>query len=213
MDQKVNSYLENLISPRTDYVKEMQAYAKENRVPIMESVAIELMLNQMKISQPKKILEIGTAIGYSALRMLDASPDGTILTIEKDANRVQEAKEFIRAQQKSDQIQVVEGDALEVLGTLQEKEQTFDYVFIDAAKGKYREFFDGVDSLLQPGGWLVTDNVLFRGYVANPDDAPKRYKKMVKRIRDYNEFLSHHPDYITSIIPIGDGVMFSYKKV
>ena len=99
-----------------------------------------------------------------------------------------------------------------MLEELQQDKETFDFIFIDAAKGKYRDFFDLAHPLLQKGGWLVTDNVLFRGYVKDEETAPKRYRNMVKKIRAYNQFLSAHPEYITSILPIGDGVMISYKK-
>lgn len=212
MNEDIQGYLQELINPATDQVRELEEYAHIHNVPIMESTAIDFLLKQIMIHQPKRILEIGTAIGYSAIRMLEASPEAEIITIERDKQRYEEAVRFIKESQKSEQVDVRFGDALEVLKELQQDKETFDFIFIDAAKGKYRDFFDLAHPLLQKGGWLVTDNVLFRGYVKDEETAPKRYRNMVKKIRAYNQFLSAHPEYITSILPIGDGVMISYKK-
>ncbi|WP_308425585.1 O-methyltransferase [Oceanobacillus indicireducens] len=212
MNEDIQGYLLELINPATDQVRELEEYAHFHNVPIMESTAIDFLLKQIMIHQPKRILEIGTAIGYSAIRMLEASPEAEIITIERDKQRYEEAVRFIKESQKSEQVDVRFGDALEVLEELQQDKESFDFIFIDAAKGKYRDFFDLAHPLLQKGGWLVTDNVLFRGYVKDEETAPKRYRNMVKKIRAYNQFLSAHPEYITSILPIGDGVMISYKK-
>lgn len=212
MNEDIQGYLQELINPATDQVRELEEYAHIHNVPIMESTAIDFLLKQIMIHQPKRILEIGTAIGYSAIRMLEASPEAEIITIERDKQRYEEAVRFIKESQKSEQVDVRFGDALEVLEELQQDKESFDFIFIDAAKGKYRDFFDLAHPLLQKGGWLVTDNVLFRGYVKDEETAPKRYRNMVKKIRAYNQFLSAHPEYITSILPIGDGVMISYKK-
>lgn len=212
MDGQIEKYLEECLSEKAPWVKQLEETAKENQVPIMDSVSIDFMLNLIKMHQPKRILEVGTAIGYSALRMLEASPSAEIITIEKDEQRYKEATENIAERKKAEHITVLLGDALEVLESLADEKETFDFIFIDAAKGKYQEFFDLVAPLLSKGGLLITDNVLFRGYVANPELAPKRYKNMVNKIRNYNEFLTSHPAYISSIIPIGDGVMISYKN-
>ena len=212
MNDAVHSYLKELISPKKEWVEKLERVDERNRVPIMESVAIDFMLKQIQIHKPKRILEVGTAIGYSASRMAEAGPDAEILTIERDETRYKEAKETIAKLQKDDRIKVIHGDALDVLERLKEENERFDFIFIDAAKGKYEQFFQLAHPLLNKGGWLVTDNVLFRNYVANIADTPKRYKNMVKKIDEYNRMLSEHPDYITSVLPIGDGVMISYKK-
>lgn len=212
MNEDIQSYLKELTTPVTEQVEKLERYAHLHNVPIMESTAIDYVCKQIIVHQPKRILEVGTAIGYSALRMLEASPDAEIITIEKDEQRYKEAIQFIKECKKAEQVDVRLGEALEVLEELQSNKELFDFIFIDAAKGKYRNFFDLAHPLLHKGGWLVTDNVLFRGYVKDEEAAPKRYRNMVKKIRDYNQFLSTHPDYITSILPIGDGVMMSYKK-
>lgn len=212
MEEQMKLYLESHLSAKDEWIIQLEETAKQDRVPIMDSIGIDYMLNLIKIQQPKRILEVGTAIGYSALRMLEANPAAEIITIEKDEERYQQATENIKKLHKEEQITVLSGDALDILDKLTAEKEVFDFIFIDAAKGKYQAFFESADQLLAKGGLLITDNVLFRGYVANPELAPKRYKSMVKKIRSYNEFLTTHPAYITSILPIGDGVMISYKK-
>ena len=212
MEEQMKLYLESHLSAKDEWIIQLEETAKQDRVPIMDSIGIDYMLNLIKIQQPKRILEVGTAIGYSALRMLEANPAAEIITIEKDEERYQQATENIKKLHKEEQITVLSGDALDILDKLTAEKEVFDFIFIDAAKGKYQAFFESADQLLASGGLLITDNVLFRGYVANPELAPKRYKSMVKKIRSYNEFLTTHPAYITSILPIGDGVMTSYKK-
>src|SRR5699024_10192005 len=211
MDKQTGIYLEQCLSEKEIWIKELEEAAEENNVPIMDSISIDFMLNMIRIHRPARILEIGTAIGYSALRMQDANPAAKITTIEKAEDRYKEAINNINHLQKSRNITVHLGDALEVIRELHVRKETFDFIFLDAAKGKYMEFFELVHPMLERGGIIVTDNVLFRGYVANPELAPKRFKNMVKKIRNYNAFLSNHPDYITSILPIGDGVMLSSK--
>lgn len=212
MDEQIEIYLDECLPDKATWIQELEAYAKENHVPIMSSVSIDYMLNLIKIHQPQNILEVGTAIGYSALRMSEAKPEANIITIEKDETRYKEAIKNIEQQEKTEHISVHLGDALEVMKDLTVEKRQFDFIFIDAAKGKYQEFFELANPLLRKGGLLVTDNVLFRGHVVEPELAPKRFKNMVKKISAYNKYLSEHPEYITSIIPLGDGVMVSYKK-
>ena len=212
MDESTQLYLEGHVSKKADWVKDLEATANQNQVPIMESVSIDFMLNLIKVHKPLRILEVGTAIGYSALRMHEANPAAEVITIERDEQRYQEAIENIKHLNKSEKITVHLGDALEVIEKIATEKESFDFIFIDAAKGQYQAFFDIVHPLLAKGGLLVSDNILFRGFVANPELAPKRFKNMVKKIRSYNEFLTSHPSYTSSILPIGDGVMISYKN-
>ncbi len=212
MDEQMKQYLASHLSVKDEWVRQLEEIAKKDNVPIMDSISVDYMLNLIKIHQPKRILEVGTAIGYSALRMLEANPAAEIITIEKDEQRYHEALNNINKLDKSEKITVYFGDALDVLEELAAKNEIFDFIFIDAAKGKYQAFFDIAHQLLASNGLLITDNVLFRGHVASPELAPKRYKSMVNKIRSYNDFLTSHPAYITSILPIGDGVMVSCKK-
>lgn len=210
-DSNSGHYLEKMIPKRTASIERLEKKAKNDHVPIMDVVSMHFVQQIIRLKQPKRILEIGTAIGYSALRMLEAQPNAEIITIEKDEQRYQEAKGHIRAHQAEQQIKILSGDALEVLKNLQ-NEAFFDVIFIDAAKSQYRRFFELVTPLLANEGIIITDNVLFRGYVANERIVPSRYKKMVEKINGYNHWLMQHPLFTTTIVPIGDGVAISSKQ-
>ncbi|WP_010650993.1 O-methyltransferase [Oceanobacillus massiliensis] len=212
MNEKLKDYLTDTLPLQADWVVKLEEMALAENVPIMDKAGINLVMQLIRISRPHRILEIGTAIGYSALRMLEAAPDASIVTIEKDEHRYAQAMEHIRELNKEQQIEVIYGDALDKLQQLSENGSTFDLLFIDAAKGQYQRFFELAEPMLNPNGMIISDNVLFRGFVANPEDVPKRYTKMVEKIRSYNQMLMSHPDFTTSIIPIGDGVAVSYKK-
>ncbi|WP_284139676.1 MULTISPECIES: O-methyltransferase [unclassified Virgibacillus] len=211
MNEALHHYLRSLVPSADDWVKKMQETAHINSVPIMEPVSMEFLLQLIRLKKPARILEIGTAIGYSALRMLDACPTSHIVTIERDKTRYDQAVEFIAKRNKTEQITTVYGDALEKIHDLTVSQEVFDCVFIDAAKGQYQRFFELASPLLQKGGMIISDNVLFRGQVVEPEIAQPRHQPMVKKLRNYNEWLAHHPDYVTTIVPIGDGVAISVK--
>jgi len=211
MEELTQQYLTQLLPQSTGWAERLEADAKADHVPIMDPLGIRFLTQLIRIQQPKRILEVGTAIGYSALKMLEASPEATIVTMERDEQRYQEAIRNIAACDKATQIHVQLGDALEYMERLRETAQQFDFIFIDAAKGQYGKFFDLAHDLLASEGSIVTDNVLFRGYVAGSGDIPKKYINMVKKLRAYNEMLMNHPDYSTTIMPIGDGVAVSLR--
>lgn len=212
MDDQLKVYLNHLLPQRDQqWITEMELYAKENRVPIMEKTAIHFLLQLIQIQQPNKILEVGTAIGYSVLRMLEAAPEAKIVTLEKDEERHDMAVHNIKKQGKETNIDVLLGDALENMEKLNEQNEKFDFIFIDAAKGEYKRYFELSDQLINSNGVIVCDNILFRGYVANVENSPPRIKNIVKKIRAFNEWLTKHPNYSTSFVPIGDGVSISYK--
>jgi predicted O-methyltransferase YrrM len=212
LSQEVTNYIEALIPEREQEIKEIENYAKEHAVPIMELVGIEAMLQILKLIQPAKILEIGTAIGYSAIRMAKALPNVKIVTIERDKERYEKALYYINRTNTAKQIEVLFGDALELYEQVAEK-GLFDAVFIDAAKGQYLRFFEMYEPLLSKQGIVITDNVLFKGLVAeNQHIETKRIRNLVKKIREYNEWLMNHPDYETVILPIGDGIAISRKR-
>ncbi|ELK45538.1 O-methyltransferase [Halobacillus sp. ACCC02827] len=204
-------YLQSLLSEPSRPVKEMETYAKENHVPIMEPLGIEFLMQLIRIQKPTAILEIGAAIGYSALRMVEANPDCTVTTIERDEERYNEALSNIRNMHKENQIRVIHGDALDVKEVVS-GHGPFDMLFIDAAKGKYEEFFHLYSPLVKQDGMIISDNVLFKGYVADDTDAGPRMAKIARKIRGFNEWLVRHPDYHTTIVPIGDGVAITKKK-
>ncbi|HLR15640.1 MAG TPA: O-methyltransferase [Bacillota bacterium] len=212
MKTSMNDYLEQILPVSADWIREMEREAKEDNIPIMDKVSMQFVNQIIRLTEPKQILEIGTAIGYSALRMLDAFPSATITTIERDEERYHRAKELIEERGKVSNIQLMYGDALEVLTSLQTTGNEFDVAFIDAAKGQYQSFFEQVDPMVRAGGIVISDNVLFRGLVASEEEVDKKYRSLVKKLRLYNAWLMNHSNYESSIIPIGDGIALSIKK-
>lgn len=212
MDELLNNYLVKHLPHTEDWVKDLEKQAKIDHVPIMDPIGINFLMQLIRLHKPHKILEIGTAIGYSALRMSEANPSSKITTIERDDNRFEQAVQNIKLLNKDNTIEIIHGDALEVLIELADNGDQYDCIFIDAAKGQYMRFFELSQPLLAENGLIVTDNVLFKGHVYDPNFEHPRHKKMVEKIRAYNEWLVNHPDYITTILPIGDGVAISVKK-
>lgn len=209
--EKLHSYIEELILNRSELLEEMEQYAKAHHVPIMELSGIETILQILRIAQPKKILEVGTAIGYSALRMATVLPETNIVTIERDSERYTVAEEFIKRANKEHQISIIKGDALEV-ESLIEQYGSFDAIFIDAAKGQYKKFFEIYSKYLGDKGIIITDNVLFKGLVCEDTIESKRLRSMVTKIKDFNQWLMEHEEYDSVIIPVGDGVAISKKR-
>jgi predicted O-methyltransferase YrrM len=211
LNDKLHSYIEGLVQNRGALFTEMELFAAENKVPIMELAGIESMLQILRIQKSKKILEVGTAIGYSALRMAEALPGATIVTIERDMERIQIAEEFIGRSSLTDQIILIKGDALEVEDSVSDQ-APYDAIFIDAAKGQYQRFFEMYSKYLSEDGIIITDNVLFKGLVAESEIESKRIRNLVKKINDFNHWLMNHPDYHSIILPVGDGVAISKKR-
>ncbi|HEY4601214.1 MAG TPA: O-methyltransferase [Cerasibacillus sp.] len=206
------NYLNSLLPDEEDWVRQIEQQARQRNVPIMEPLGIQFLMQIVRMHKPKKILEIGTGIGYSALRMLQAYPSATIITIERDKARRSIALQNLQTYDRHHQIELIYGDALEQIKQLKDRQETFQLVFIDAAKGQYQRFFELIHPLVEKAGIVVSDNVLFRGYVADEaSQYPSRYKNMINKLKSYNEWLSRHPEYHTTIIPIGDGVAISYK--
>jgi len=203
-------YLKSTLPAKKSWEKKLEQQAVNDNIPIMEAESMMLVKQLIRLKQPASILEIGTAIGYSALEMLDAYPQANIVTIERDGERYKQALENIQAQQKEGNIRIFHGDALEILTEF--KENRFDVIFIDAAKGQYKRFFELVQPLLHDEALIISDNVLFKGYVAGVADSNSRYKKLAKKIQHYNTWLTERTEYDTSIVPIGDGVAISIKR-
>ncbi|WP_449620567.1 O-methyltransferase [Robertmurraya sp. Marseille-Q9965] len=211
MNGEIQQYIEQLISKRSELFSRIESYAEENNVPIMESAGIEALLQILRIQQPKKILEVGTAIGYSALRMVDAIPHTKVVTIERDEERYTKAEENFKLAAKTDNIHLIKGDALEVEDQVRQL-APYDAIFIDAAKGQYKRFFEMYSNYLSDDGIIITDNVLFKGLVCESNIENKRIRSLVKKINEFNEWLMSHPDYHTVILPVGDGVAISKKR-
>lgn len=210
-NDKLHSYIEGLIPERNSLFTEMESFAFEHKVPIMELAGIETMLQLLRIKDAENILEVGTAIGYSALRMAEALPKATIITIERDLERIELAEDYIKRSEQHKQIKLIKGDALEVEALVGEH-APYDVIFIDAAKGQYQKFFELYAKYLNKDGLIITDNVLFKGLVAVAEIESKRIRNLVKKINDFNHWLMNHPDYHTVILPVGDGIAISKKK-
>lgn len=205
-------YIQAFIAPRTPLVMEMERYAEENRIPIMQLPGIEGLIQILRVHKPEKILEVGTAIGYSAIRMAEALPDSTIVTIERDAERAEKAREYITASTFEDRIHLIEGDALEMTEDHLLFSQ-FDAIFIDAAKGQYKRFFDLYAPLLSEGGAIYCDNMYMHGMaVQDVQDIPKRNRTMIRKLKEFTEWIMGHSDYHSALLPIGDGLLICTKK-
>lgn len=212
MDREVDLYLEQLIPDSPEWLTLIEEEAEKDYVPIMDKVSMKFVSQIIRLTEPKHILEIGTAIGYSALRMLEAYPNTTITTIERDEKRYRRAKELITEHQQINNIQLIHGDALEVLDSLQTTGNEFDLAFIDAAKGQYQSFFEKVDPMILPGGTIISDNVLFQGLVASEEEVERKHRTLVRKMRIYNKWLMDNSSYSSSILPIGDGIALSIKN-
>lgn len=190
-------------------INEIKEYAELNNVPIMQDAGIDFLTTFIQKKQVKNILEIGTAIGYSAIMMCKISEDIKVTTIERDEVRYMEALKNVKKFNLEDRITLIFNDALNV--TIDDK---FDLIFIDAAKGKNRDFFEKFENNLDINGYIVTDNMNFHGYVnMNDEEIPsKNILGIVKKIRDYKYFLENHMLYKTNIYDVGDGVAVTERR-
>ena len=211
VDERMLQYIRSLDRCESPLIREIKEEALKDRVPIIRQETASLLRVLLAMTKPKKILEVGTAVGFSALLMsecLDA--DAKIITIENYEKRIPVARaNFVRAG-KEDMITLLEGDAAQVMTTL---EPGFDFIFMDAAKGQYIHFLPEVFRLLAPGGILLSDNVLQDGDIIESRFAVERRDRTIhSRMREYLYTLTHHPDLTTSVLPLGDGVTLSVKK-
>jgi len=193
-----------------DILNEQRIYAVLNKVPILRESEVHLFEELISLYKPSRILEVGTAIGYSALLLArHGSPEVQIDTIELDEQRYGMAQHFIGQSKYKDQISLHLGDANEVLPTL---EGPYDLVFLDGPKGQYKKQLEIIEPKLAPQAVVLADNVLFRGYVRGGKEAPYRYKTIVKRLRDYLDLVEDKERYNTTIYPLGDGMSVSVWK-
>ena len=207
-----HSYIASYINSRPELLASMEKYAEENHIPIMEIVAIESLLQFLRLQQPKSILEIGSAIGYSAIRMAAALPEVKLATIERDEDRFHLACSFIKQAEMDDRIQILNGDALDVEIDALELSQ-YDALFIDAAKGQYQRFFDKYSPLVPSGGVIYCDNMLMHGFTEIAlEEVPRRKRTMVRNLQQFTAWLMNHEQFDTTFLPIGDGITISIKR-
>lgn len=188
-------------------ISELEEYAKINNIPIIQSDGINFIINEIKKRNIKNILEIGSAIGYSAIRMALAKDDINVVTIERDTIRYNEAINNINNFNLNTRIKVINIDAFDYIDS-----NKYDLIFIDAAKGQYIKFFEKFKYNLNDNGIIVTDNLEFHGMVNNTDKIKNRNtKQLVKKIEKYILFLKDNKDFNTTFYSVGDGISISKK--
>ena len=211
VDERMVTYIHSFETPEEPIIEQIEQEAKETFVPIIRKETQSFLKVLLLMKKPVRVLEVGTAIGYSAILMSHYLPkDGRITTIEKYEKRIPIARENFSRAAVADRITLLEGDALEIMKSL---EEPFDFIFMDAAKGQYIHYLPEAIRLLAPEGVLMSDNVLQDGDVIESRFAVERRNRTIhSRMREYLYELKHNERLQTSILPLGDGVALSIKK-
>lgn len=211
VDERMTAFINSMDKGNTPFLNEIEDEAKKTNVPIIRTEMQSLLKFLLAMKRPASILEVGCAIGFSALLMSTYAPENChITTIEKYEKRIPIARENFRRAGKEKEITLLEGDATDIL---KELSGHYDLIFMDAAKGQYIHFMPEVLRLLPVGGLLIFDNVLQEGDIIESRYAVTRRDRTIhSRMRDYLYELTHHPQLETVILPVGDGVTLSVKK-
>lgn len=211
VDERMVAFIHSLETENSAILETIEQEALDTFVPIIRKEMQSFLKVLLAIKKPKRILEVGTAVGFSAILMSEYAPeDCRITTIEKYEKRIPIARENFKRAGREDKITLIEGDALEVMRGLTE---SYDFIFMDAAKAQYITYLPEVLRLLTPEGVLVSDNVLQDGDIIESRFAVERRNRTIhSRMREYLYELKHHPQLLTSIIPLGDGVALSTKR-
>ncbi|PTI73561.1 methyltransferase [Staphylococcus succinus] len=205
-------YLLKLHEQTDANIESLRAYAEENHVPIVDRITLEMIKQVIRLHKPKHILEIGSAIGYSAMQFASISKDIKVTTIERDTEMIDRAKAHFEAYRFKDQVRLIEGDALKQFENV--NDCTYDMIFIDAAKAQSKKFFELYTPLLREGGVVITDNVLYHGFVSDISVVRRRnLRQMVKKVQEYNDWLISNKNYTTNFLNIDDGLAISIKGV
>ena len=211
VEERLVTYLHSLEQENSEILEEIEQEALRDSVPIIRKEMQSFLKVLLAIKRPTRILEVGTAVGFSALLMSEYAPEEcTITTIENYEKRIPIARENFKRAGKEQKITLIEGDAMEVLTELS---GPYDFIFMDAAKGQYIAYLPEVLRILEPDGVLVSDNVLQDGNIIESRFAVERRDRTIhSRMREYLYTLKHHPDLETSVIPLGDGTAVSVKR-
>lgn len=211
VEERLVTYLHSLEQENSEILEEIEQAGLRDSVPIIRKEMQSFLKVLLAIKRPTRILEVGTAVGFSALLMSEYAPEEcTITTIENYEKRIPIARENFKRAGKEQKITLIEGDAMEVLTELS---GPYDFIFMDAAKGQYIAYLPEVLRILEPDGVLVSDNVLQDGNIIESRFAVERRDRTIhSRMREYLYTLKHHPDLETSIIPLGDGTAVSVKR-
>ena len=211
IDERLYTFINSMDEGLPDKLAELEKEAIDTYVPIIRKDMQAYLKYLMFSLKPKNILEVGTAIGFSAILMSEYAPDAHITTIENYDKRIPIARQNFVRFNRQDKIGLLEGDALDILPTLTD---TYDFIFMDAAKGQYINYLPDVLRLLRDGGTLVTDNVLQDGDIVESKYAVVRRDRTIHtRMRDYLYELKHNKALVTAILPVGDGITVSHKKL
>ena len=212
VEERIVSYINSLEKENSPVLEEIEKEARKDGVPIIRKEMESFLRVMLSIKKPMRILELGTAVGYSAILMSEyINEKGQIITIENYDKRIPIAKENIKKAGRENVIKLLEGDAMEIMPTIESNQ--FDFVFMDAAKAQYIHFLPEVLRLMKKDGVLITDNVLQEGDLIQSKYVVRRRDRTIhKRMREYLEVVKNHPQLETSIVPIGDGITMSVKK-
>ncbi|WP_407314670.1 O-methyltransferase [Desulfosporosinus sp. SB140] len=209
---EMERYLETLLGERDPLLKEIEEQALQETIPVVTPMVGNFLNLMITMSRARAVLEIGTAIGYSTIWLTRAveKNGGHVTTIDLNRDRLTRAIQYFERAELREYITTIDGDARKILPQLP---SMFDFVFIDAAKGEYLDYLNLIYPLIIPGGVLVVDNVLFRGWVVPDSTFPPKYDRMVGGLRQFLQELCQNPDFTTTVLPFGDGVSVSQKKL
>ncbi len=211
VDERMRTYINSLNTGNTDFLEELEQTALETGVPVIRREMQSFIKTLLAMKKPKRILEVGTAVGFSTLLMCEYGPsDLQITTIENYEKRIPIAKENFKKAGREGQITLLEGDAGEILKTLS---GAYDFIFMDAAKGQYINWLPDILRLMEKGSVLVSDNVLQEGDIIESRYLVERRNRTIyKRMREYLYELTHNPILVTSVLPVGDGAAVSIRQ-
>lgn len=202
------SYLERLLPPRDALLAEMEEHARRDGIPIADPEVGRLLEVLARATRARRIVEIGTAIGYGALRLARGAPEARVVTIDRDPEMLAAARGYLERGGVLDRVELVEGEALDAIARLA---PPFDLAWVDAAKADYRRYLDRLLPLVTVGGLLVFDNVLWKGRVAEPPEGDGEEDADADHLRAFNGYLMIHPQLAASVLPLGDGVALAAK--
>lgn len=202
-------YLGRLLPKRVGLLAEMERYAEENGVPIADPEVAVFLEITVRALRARRVLEVGTAIGYADIFMARGmSPGGMLVTIDVSDEMIGKAKEYVKRADLADRLEFHKGPALKVIPTLQ---GPFDLVYVDAVKEEYRAYLDLALSLTRMGGVFICDNVLWKGQVARGSLLADYYRRSTEALRDFNDYFVHHPQLLAQVLPVGDGLAYGVK--
>lgn len=207
---ELEKYLEDLLPPRDELLWEMESVSLEETIPVVTPTVGHFLELMVEVSGARDILEIGTAIGYSTVYLARGArkTGGKVLTVDMNKGRVERANRYLERAGLEDIVEIHLENALKYLPQVK---KSYDFIFVDAAKGEYPEYLDLISPLVAPGGLLVVDNVLFRGWVVPGSVYDSKYEKMVTAMRDFLDRLNRLPGFKVSVLPFGDGLAIARK--